>query len=86
MADIREEERIARLEEKVEFLTREVQEVKRDVKELREDLYRVEASLRDEIHRLDKKFTVLLLIVIFLIIFLNQSSLELILRVLGVMR
>ncbi len=86
MADIKEEERIARLEEKVEFLAREVQEIKQDVKELKEDLHRVEVSLREEIHRLDKKFTIMSLIIIFLIIFLNQNSLELILKVLGVLR
>ena len=47
-------------------------------------MYEETKSLREEIHRLDKKFTVLLLVVIFLIIFLNQNSLELILKVLGV--
>ncbi len=54
------------------------------IEELRKDMYEETKSLREEIHRLDKKFTVLLLVVIFLIIFLNQNSLELILKVLGV--
>jgi len=86
MADVKEEERIAKLEEKVEHLSREIQEIKGDVKELKENLHRVEISLREELHRLDKKFTILILIVIFLLIFLNQSALEFFFRVIGLLK
>lgn len=82
MADIKEEERITRLEERVEFLAREVQEIKQDVKELKEELHRVEVSLREEIHKL----RLLMVVVIFLIIFLNQNALEFILRILGILK
>jgi len=86
MAQVKEEERIARLEEKVEHLSHEIQEIKKDVKDLKEDLHRVEISLREELHRLDKKFTILILIVIFLIVFLNQSALEFFFRVIGLLK
>ncbi len=78
MANIKEEKE----------LWQEIKELERrltdKIEELRKDMYEETKSLREEIHRLDKKFTVLLLVVIFLIIFLNQNSLELILKVLGV--
>ncbi|GAB6065286.1 hypothetical protein JCM9492_03780 [Aquifex pyrophilus] len=71
-------------------LWQEVREIRQEVKELREAIYKLDVkieqtdkSIREEIHRLDKKFTVLFLIVIFLIIFLNQNALEFLLRVLG---
>lgn len=85
MADVKEIER-TRLEEKVDHIYQEVQELKRDVKELKDEIHRVETSLREEVHRLDKKFTLLILVLIFLVVFLNQNALEFILRVLGFMK
>ncbi|EDP75389.1 hypothetical protein [Hydrogenivirga sp. 128-5-R1-1] len=78
-------------------LWQEVREVRQEVnnfrketyeefKQVREEIHRVEVSLREELNRIDKKFTTLMLIVIFLIIFLNQNALEFIFRVFGLVK
>ncbi len=82
MGEVKEEEKLARLEEKVEFLIREVDEIKKDIRELRQE----SKLLKEEMYKLDKKFTVLTLIIIFLIIFLNQSALKFIFKVLGLLK
>ncbi len=73
-------------------LWQEVRELRKEVKEIREDIHKldlkieqVDKSLREEIHHFDKKFTVLFLIVIFLIVFLNQDALVFILKLLRIM-
>ncbi len=82
MAEIREEERIARLEEKVDALDKRIDRIEQRLDRI-EDAVK---NLREEIYRLDKKFTVLILILIFLTIFLNQNALEFIFQVLGLIR
>jgi len=72
-----EMKRLAKLEERVDNLSREVQEVKQDVRELKEDV----KSLREEIH----KVKMLILVVIFFVIFLNQDALIFILKLLRIM-
>jgi len=78
MAEVHEAERIARLEEKVDALDKRLDRVEQRLDRIENTV----DELREEIHHLDKKFTVLSLIVIFLIIFLNQNALEFIFRVL----
>lgn len=57
-----------------------------EIEKLRKDMYEENKALREEIYKLDKKFTILLLIIIFLIIFLNQGTMELLLKVLGILK
>ncbi len=80
MADIKEEKE----------LWQEIRELERrltdKIEELRKDMHEETKSLREEIHRLDKKFTILILIVIFLIIFLNQGTIEFLLRLAGLLK
>lgn len=68
-------------------------EVKEELKiELRDelstkaDIARLEGATKADIAKLDKKFTVLWLITIFTVIFLNQNALEFIFRVLGLIK
>ncbi len=79
MAEVKEEERIARLEEKVDSIDKRIDRVEQRLDRI-EDAVK---NLRKEIYRLDKKSTVLILILIFLTIFLNQNSLEFIFQVFG---
>ena len=87
MADIKEEKE----------LWQEIRELERrltdKIEQLRKDMHEETKTLREEIHRLDlkisyldKKFTILILIVIFLIIFLNQNALEFLLRLAGLLK
>jgi hypothetical protein len=59
----------------------------------KEDLAKLEGLLREEIakmdtrfERMDKKFTVLFMVTIFTVIFLNQSALEFLARILGLVK
>jgi hypothetical protein len=46
----------------------------------------MEAKIEKEILRLDRKFTVLFIILLFTLIFVNQNALEFLLKVLGVIK
>lgn len=54
-------------------------ELKEDIANLRTDMIRMEA-------RLERKFTILWLITLFTIVFLNQNALQFLARVLGVLK
>ncbi|WP_461829866.1 hypothetical protein [Aquifex sp.] len=93
MADIKEEERIARLEEKVEGLSKRLDRIEArldrmeiDLKELKKEVHNIELFMKESIYKLDKKFTILFLILIFLIIFLNQNTLKFLFQVLGFLK
>ncbi|CUS77108.1 Protein of unknown function (DUF1640) [Candidatus Kryptonium thompsonii] len=60
-----------------EFVTKELFEAKFD--ELR-------AEIKTEIVKLDRKFTIMFLILLFVIIFLNQQALEFIAKILGIVK
>ena len=50
------------------------------------DIARLEGKIEKEILRLDRKFTIMFIILFFTIIFLNQNALEFIFKVLGLIR
>ena len=87
MAEIKEEKEFwqeignlrTEMYQEFEKLRKEMYE---EFKQVREEIHRVEVSLREEIHKL----RILMVVVIFLIIFLNQNALEFIFRVLGLIR
>ena len=80
-SEIREE---LRIEMRDELAT------KADMASLRGEMQSEMAALRGEMNtrfeRLDKKFTLMFGVLVFLIIFLNQSSLEFILKVVGILK
>jgi ABC-type Fe3+/spermidine/putrescine transport system ATPase subunit len=47
---------------------------------------KVRSELREEILRLDRKFTILFIILFFTLILVNQNSLEFLLKILGVIK
>jgi hypothetical protein len=47
---------------------------------------RLEAKIEKEILRLDRKFTILFIILFFTLILVNQNTLEFLLKVLGVIK
>lgn len=53
---------------------------------LREDLAKLEGEMKAGFERLDKKFTILFMMTIFVVIFVNQNALELLARLLGLIR
>ena len=72
---------------------REIKEIRQEINDLRKEMYQEFKQVREEIHRLDlrissldKKFTILFPIVIFLIVFLNQNTLEFLLKLLGIIK
>lgn len=80
-SEIREE---LRIEMKDELAT------KADMASLRGEMQSEMATLRGEMNtrfeRLDKKFTLMFGVLVFLIIFLNQNALEFILKVVGILK
>lgn len=54
--------------------------------ELKEDIAVLRGEMRSEIARLEKKFTVQWLITLFVIIFLNQNSIETLARLFGLLK
>jgi hypothetical protein len=59
---------------------------KADLLALRAEMQATEAKIEKEILRLDRKFTILFIILFFTMILVNQNSLEFLLKVLGVIR
>jgi len=82
MAETQEMEKIIRLEERVDHLRQDIQDLKSEIKDLRESIH----SLDLKISQLDKKFTPLLTVIIFLIVIFNPTSLQMILKVLGLLK
>lgn len=86
------EDRLGRDEAKVELKQemRDELSTKEDIANLRTELKDDIASLRTEMvrmeARLDRKFTILWLITLFVIVFLNQNALEFLARVLGLLK
>jgi hypothetical protein len=69
-------------EDKAELLA----ESKEDKAELLAEFKKDKAELLEKIEALDRKFTVMFLILLFMIIFLNQNALEFIARLLGLIK
>ncbi len=76
------------LQKKLELkdeLTKELAS-KADLQILRAEIQAMEAKIEKEILRLDRKFTILFIILFFTLILVNQSALEFLLKVLGVIK
>ena len=58
----------------------------RDELATKADLATLRGEMNTRFERLDKKFTLMFGVLVFLIIFLNQSSLEFILKVVGILK
>ena len=89
MADIKEEEKIARLEEKVEGLSKRLDRIEARLDRIEERLDKMDEEMKTlyiALYKLDKKFTILFLILAFLIIFLNQNALKFLFQMLGLLR
>jgi hypothetical protein len=59
---------------------------KADLQVLRAEIQAMEAKIEKEILRLDRKFTILFIILFFTLILVNQNALEFLLKVLGLIR
>lgn len=76
-----------RIELRSELATKEdLLAVKEDLLAVREDLAKLEGSLREDLVKLDKKFSMYFLTTIFTVIFLNQNALEFLARILGLIK
>jgi multidrug resistance efflux pump len=76
-----------RLEAKIELVRKELSgEIDKVRAELDSKIDKVRAELREEILRLDRKFTVLFIILFFTLILFNQNALEFLLKVLGLIK
>jgi len=76
------------LQKKLELkdeLTKELAS-KADLQILRAEIQAMEAKIEREILKLDRKFTILFIILFFTLILVNQNSLEFLLKVLGVIK
>lgn len=54
--------------------------------DLKAEIARLEGKIETEILRLDRKFTIMFIILFFTVIFLNQNALEFMARVLGLIK
>jgi hypothetical protein len=53
---------------------------------VKEDLAKLEGTMNARFERMDKKFTVLFMVTIFTVIFLNQNALEFLARIIGLIK
>jgi hypothetical protein len=67
----------------IQVLKAEIQAVRAEVQAMEA---RLEAKIEKEILRLDRKFTILFIILFFTLILVNQNALEFLLKVLGVIK
>jgi hypothetical protein len=67
----------------IQVLKAEIQAVRAEIEKVRLEL---EAKIEREILRLDRKFTILFIILFFTLILVNQNALEFLLKVLGVIK
>jgi len=58
----------------------------RDELSTKEDLAKLEGAMNARFERMDKKFTVLFMVTIFTVIFLNQNALEFLARIIGLIK
>jgi restriction endonuclease Mrr len=74
----------------IQVLKAEIQAVRAETQAMEQRLEakieKVRSELKEEILRLDRKFTILFLILFFTLILVNQNSLEFLLKVLGVIK
>jgi hypothetical protein len=74
----------------IQVLKTEIQAVRTEMQamesKLEAKIEKVRSELREEILRLDRKFTILFIILFFTLILVNQNALEFLLKVLGVIR
>jgi len=76
-----------RLSAKIELVRKELSgEIDKVKTELDGKIDKVRAELREEILRLDRKFTILFIILFFTLILVNQNVLEFLLKVLGLIK
>jgi hypothetical protein len=59
---------------------------KADLQILRAEIQAMEVKIEKELLRLDRKFTILFIILFFTLILVNQNALEFLLKVLGVIK
>ncbi len=73
-----------------QVLKTEIQAVRTEMQaieaKLEAKIEKVRSELREEILRLDRKFTILFIILFFTLILVNQNALEFLLKVLGVIK
>lgn len=67
----------------IQVLKTEIQAVRTEIEKVRLEL---EAKIEREILRLDRKFTILFIILFFTLILVNQNALEFLLKVLGLIK
>jgi len=74
----------------IQVLKAEIQAVRTEMQAMEQRLEakieKVRSELREEILRLDRKFTILFIILFFTLILVNQNALEFLLKVLGVIK
>jgi hypothetical protein len=76
------------IQKKLELKDELVKELasKADLQILRAEIQAMEARIEREILRLDRKFTILFIILFFTVILVNQNALEFLLKVLGLIK
>lgn len=57
-----------------------------ETKAIRQEMATLRQEMKNEILRLDRKFTVMFVVLFFTIVFLNQNALEFLVRVLGIVK
>jgi hypothetical protein len=67
----------------IQVLKAEIQAIRTEIEKVRLEL---EAKIEREILRLDRKFTIMFIILFFTLILVNQNALEFLLKVLGVIK
>jgi chromosome segregation ATPase len=73
------EKEILRLEGKIEVVRQEMQTIRQEMQTIRQEMQTIKTEL-------DRKFTIMFIILFFTLIFLNQNALEFLFRVLGLIK
>jgi chromosome segregation ATPase len=73
------EKETLKLEGKIEVVRQEMQTIRQEMQTIRQEMQTIKTEL-------DRKFTIMFIILFFTVIFLNQKALEFLFRVLGVIK
>jgi chromosome segregation ATPase len=74
---------IVRLEGEIQTVRQEIQTVRQEIQTVRQEIQTVRQEIKTAKVELDRKYTIMFLVLLFAIVFLNQNALEFIAKLLG---
>jgi cell division protein FtsB len=70
----------------IKTVRQEMETLRQEMETLRQEIKTLRQEMKNELLKLDRKFTIMFIILFFTIIFLNQNALEFFVRILGLIK